>query len=246
MNTTVLRAALAATLATTALPALAQDAGDEGAWSFGGEVVAASDYVWRGVSQTMEDPALQLEAYVEHESGFYAGAFASNVDFGDPDDGIDYELETYVGWAGALGETTELDIFVSRVAYPGHNGADYDIDYTEAQAVLTFVEQYHVGVAYSPDIFNLGGKGWYYYAGAAFPLADTGLTLGLQAGHYDLDAAAGDSYSDWLLSLDRDFGPINAKLQYTDTSGYSELVAESVGDAGLADGRVALLLTWAF
>src|SRR5690606_35769118 len=139
MNTTVLRAALAATLATTALRALAQSAGAEGAWSFGGEVIAASDYVWRGVSQTMEDPALQLEAYVEHESGFYAGAFASNVDFGDPDDGIDYELETYVGWAGALGETTELDIFVSRVAYPGHNGADYDIDYTEAQAVLTFV-----------------------------------------------------------------------------------------------------------
>lgn len=239
-------AALAAVLAVSALPAWAQEDGDDAAWSFGGEVVAASDYVWRGISQTMEDPALQLEAYVEHESGFYAGGFASNVDFGDPDDGIDYELETYVGWAGALGETTELDVFVSRIAYPGHNGADYDINYTEAQAVLTFVEQYHVGVAYSPDIFNLGGKGWYYFAGAAFPLGGTGLTLGLQAGHYDLDDAAGDSYSDWLLSLDRDFGPINAKLQYTDTSGYSDLLAESVGDAALADGRVALVVTWAF
>src|SRR5690606_41609561 len=68
------------------------------------------------------------------------------------------------------------------------------------------------------------------------------LTLGLQAGHYDLDAAAGDSYSDWLVSLDRDFGPINARLQYTDTSSYSELVAESVGDSRLADGRVAVVL----
>ena len=246
MNKPVLRAALAAILATAALPALAQDAGDDAAWSFGGEVVAASDYVWRGVSQTMEDPALQLEGYVEHQSGFYAGAFVSSVDFGDPDDGIDYERELYVGWAGEIGAGTELDVFVSQVAYPGHNGADYDIDYTEVQAVLGFAEYYSVGVAYSPDIFNLGGKGWYYTAGAAFPLGDTGLSLGLQAGHYDLDDAAGDSYSDWLVSLDRDFGPINTKLQYTDTSGYSELVAESVGDASLADGRLALLLTWAF
>ncbi|NLW06331.1 MAG: hypothetical protein GX029_14105, partial [Pseudomonadaceae bacterium] len=92
MSSLPLRAALAAVLSAAALPALAQDAGAEPAWSFGGEVVAASDYVWRGVSQTMEDPALQLEAYVEHESGFYVGGFASNVDFGDPDDGIDYEL----------------------------------------------------------------------------------------------------------------------------------------------------------
>ncbi|MGY0652708.1 TorF family putative porin [Luteimonas sp. A537] len=239
-------AAALATLLATALPAYAQEVGDDAAWSFGGEVVAASDYVWRGVSQTMEDPALQLEAYVEHQSGFYVGAFASTVDFGDPEDGIDYERELYVGWSGELGEDTELDMSVSHVSYPGHNGPDYDIDYTEVQAVLGFAGYYNVGVAYSPDIFNLGGKGWYYTAGAAFPLGETGLTLGLQAGHYDLDDAAGDSYSDWLVSLERDFGPINAKLQYTDTSGYSELLAESVGDSRLADGRAALLLTWAF
>lgn len=247
-----LSAALAAVLAALALPGLAQaqeavEAGEEPAtWSFGGEVVAASDYVWRGVSQTMEDPALQVDLVVEHGSGFYAGAFASNVDFGDSEDGIGYEFNPYIGWAGELGAGTALDVFVSRVAYPGHNGADYDIDYTEIEATLTFVEQYHVGVAYSPDIFNLGAKGWYYYAGAEWALGDSGLNLAVQAGHYDLDAAAGDRYSDWQVSLDRDFGPINARLQYTDTSSYGEPLSETVGDASLADGRAALLLTWAF
>ncbi|MGY1457530.1 TorF family putative porin [Luteimonas sp. A534] len=233
-----------AALVSTALPAHAQEA--EAAWSFSGEVVAASDYVWRGVSQTQEDPALQIEAMVEHQSGFYVGAFASNVDFGDGEDGIDHEVNAYIGWAGELGGGTELDVFLSRVAYPGHNGSDYDIDYTEIEATLGIAEHYHVGVAYSPDIFNLDAKGWYYYAGAAFPLGDSGFTLGAQAGHYDLDDAAGDSYSDWLVSLDRDFGPINAKLQYSDTSSYGEILSDSVGDAGLADGRAALLLTWAF
>ena len=244
MNRLTLGAALAAVLSTTALPALAQEA--EPAWSFGGEPAAVSDYVWRGVSQTMEDPALQVELVAEHASGFYAGGFASNVDFGDPDDGIDYEVEAYVGWAGALGEATELDVYVSRIAYPGHNGADYDTDYTELQARLTFAETWYAGAAYSPDIFNLGGKGWYWYGGTALPLGDTGFTFNAQLGHYDLDDAAGDSYSDWLVGVDRDFGPVNASLQYTDTSGYSELVAESVGDARLADGRLALVLSWAF
>lgn len=245
MTSFPLRAALAVILSAAALPALAQGA-DDAAWSFGGEVVATSDYVWRGVSQTMEDPALQVEFFVEHQTGFYAGAFASTVDFGDSEDGIDYEFNPYIGWAGELGADMELDVFLSRVRYPGHNGADYDIDYTEIEATLSFAEYYSAGVAYSPDIFNLGGKGWYYYAGAAFPLGDSGFTLGAQAGHYDLDDAAGDSYSDWLVSLDRNFGPINAKLQYSDTSSYGELLSESVGDASLAEGRAALLLTWAF
>ncbi|MGY0559511.1 TorF family putative porin [Luteimonas sp. A277] len=239
-------AALTAAFAVAALPAHAQEAGGDTAWSFGGELVAASDYVWRGVSQTMEDPALQLDLMVEHASGFYVGAAGSNVDFGDPDDGMDYEVSAYLGWAGELGAGTELDVAISHVAYPGHNGADYDIDYTEIEANLAFADYYNVGVAYSPDIFNLGAKGWYYYAGADFPLGETGFTLGLQAGHYDLDDAAGDSYSDWLVGLDRDFGPINARLQYSDTSSYSELVAASVGDARLADGRVALVLSWGF
>lgn len=235
-----------ATLLAIALPASAQEAGDDPAWAVTGKVVAASDYVWRGVSQTTGDPALQLEAYLEHASGFYVGGMGSNVDYGDSEDGISHELNLYLGWAGELGESTELDVFLSRVAYPGHNGPDYDIDYTEVEAALTFAGQYRLGMAYSPDIFNLGGHGLYWYAGADLPLGESGFTLGAQAGHYDLDAAAGDSYSDWMLSLGRDFGPINASVQYTGTSGYSDLLAESVGDRSWASRRATLLLTWEF
>src|SRR5690606_5828951 len=61
MDRLIPRTALAASLLSfAALPAFSQDGGTDPAWEFGGELVAASDYVWRGVSQTMEDPALQL------------------------------------------------------------------------------------------------------------------------------------------------------------------------------------------
>ena len=214
------------------------------AWSAGGSVTAATDYVWRGVSQTDEDPALLLDLYAAHQSGWYVGASAANVDFGDPEDGMDYELSPYIGWAGELG-ATELDVFVSRVMYPGANDG-YDIDYTEIEATLGFADYYHVGVAYSPDIFNLGEPGWYYNAGAAWPMGGSGITLAVQAGHYDLRDAGGDSYNDWLVGLSREMGPFNVQLQYTDTSSYGEPLGDSVGDPALADGRTTLLVSWEF
>ncbi|MBK7205044.1 MAG: hypothetical protein IPH90_03160 [Thermomonas sp.] len=117
-----------------------------------------------------------------HASGFYAGAWASNVDFtaaGEDDDGIDIELDPYIGWSGALGENAELDVSLTYVSYPGHLDG-YDYAYTELEGVLTFADHFHVGLAYSPDIFNLGGHGIYGNAGVELPLGESGFDLKAQ------------------------------------------------------------------
>jgi uncharacterized protein (TIGR02001 family) len=234
------------------LPALAQDdppaapASADAPWSVRGSVSAMSDYVWRGVSQTQEDPAVQAEINLEHSSGFYVGLWASSIDFtgaGEEDDGIDYELDGYLGWAGELRPGLELDLVLTRAAYPGaRKGFDYD--YTELEGTLSFAEYYHVGLAYSPDIFGLGGKGYYWNAGGEWPLGDSGFGLKAQFGHYDLQDAAGDSYNDYLLGVTREFGPVKAELQYTDTSSYGSRLSEALDDATLADGKVTLLVGW--
>ena len=54
---------------------------------FSGNVALTTDYVWRGVSQTDEGPAVQGGFDYEHESGFSAGVWGSNVDF-DGDTGV--------------------------------------------------------------------------------------------------------------------------------------------------------------
>ena len=46
----------------------------------------ASDYTFNGVSQTGNDPALQASLDYAGNSGFYAGTWASNVDFGSGED----------------------------------------------------------------------------------------------------------------------------------------------------------------
>lgn len=233
----------AASLLPTA--ALAQDANAEPAWEFGGSIAGTSDYVWRGVSQTQGKPALQIDLNVTHASGFYVGAWASNVDFGDPDDGINVEFDPYIGWSGAVSENAELDVFLTHVSFPGHNPG-YDYSYTELEAKLSFANGLYVGAAYSPDIFNLGGPGYYTNVGVELPLGETGFDFTAQVGHYNLNRAAGDSYNDYLVGVARAFGPVQASLQYTNTSSYGEALSESLDDASQADGRVALTLTWEF
>lgn len=233
----------AASLLPTA--ALAQDANAEPAWEFGGSIAGTSDYVWRGVSQTQGKPALQIDLNVTHASGFYVGAWASNVDFGDPDDGINVEFDPYIGWSGAVSENAELDVFLTHVSFPGHNPG-YDYSYTELEAKLSFANGLYVGAAYSPDIFNLGGPGYYTNVGVELPLGETGFDFTAQVGHYNLNRAAGDSYNDYLVGVARAFGPVQASLQYTNTSSYGEALSESLDDASQADGRVALTLTSEF
>ena len=76
---------------------------------YSASLTLTSDYVWRGVSQTLGDPAVQGSFDYEHNSGLYAGVWASNVDFFDPsapgasvadDDNADLELDLWLGYAG--------------------------------------------------------------------------------------------------------------------------------------------------
>ena len=104
MKTKVSRAGVA----LVALLATAGTAVAEGEWS--GNVAITSDYVWRGISQTDEDPAIQ--GGFDYANGmFYAGTWASNVDFGDDSD-TNIEVDFYGGLAGALESGVTWDVGV--------------------------------------------------------------------------------------------------------------------------------------
>ena len=68
---------------------------------FSGTVAATTDYNWRGITQTAQDPALQGSLDFSTEMGLHGGAWASNVDFGGGDPNV--EIDLYAGWGG--GET---------------------------------------------------------------------------------------------------------------------------------------------
>ena len=76
---------LALLLATCTLPAFADVSGYLG---------YTSDYMWRGVSQTMGKGAMQGNLMIE-KNGLYGGVWASQVDFGDE---ATYEMDFYAGY----------------------------------------------------------------------------------------------------------------------------------------------------
>lgn len=77
MNKTLLSAALAATCILPQL-ALAQSA-PASPHTLTGNLGFVTDYRFRGISQTFEQPAIQGGIDYSHASGFYAGTWASNV-----------------------------------------------------------------------------------------------------------------------------------------------------------------------
>lgn len=218
-----------------ALPAAAED---EGIWWFGGSLAATSDYVYRGVSQTDEGPALQASLDFGHESGLYAGIWASNVDFDEPD-GIDLELNFYVGWTWEFADESELDLQLVRYQYPGANPG-YGINYNELILAYSFLDHYTVTAAYANDWLNSDERALYYHLGAEIPLGVGELNLKLGAGFNDVSRLAGSDYWDFQVGINRDWGMFNVDLSYFNTSGFDADVQDVLGPRAWADGRVVL------
>ena len=110
-------------------------------------ITGISDYDFRGVSQSGDDPALQVDANVSGETGWYVGLWGSNVDFDNCCD-EDFELDWYAGFTA--GETVEWDFGVVYYSYPG---ASDDLNYTEVFLGGTY--------AGADDKWDFGIKQWY-------------------------------------------------------------------------------------
>src|SRR5262245_32928497 len=90
-----------------------------------------NDYDFRGFSQSAKDPAIQASLDYAHDSGWYIGAWASNVDFGtsDPDIEVDY----YTGFTfGDAAEGVGFDLGLVYYTYPSESDANYLEAYASA------------------------------------------------------------------------------------------------------------------
>ena len=145
-----------------------------------------SDYRYRGISQTAGDWALQGSFDIAFENGFYAGAWASNVDF---EDDADIEIDYYAGYTWELSEDSGLDLMLNYYSYPGYSE---DGDYLEIIPSLYFGD-FTLLYAYAPDYFNTGDDAHYLSADYSLGLAES---LGVFEG-VALDAHAGWSFGDY-------------------------------------------------
>lgn len=96
-------------LAAFATPALAQDRGiGVGPIAVSGSVDLVSDYRFRGLSESGGDVAIQPSVTISHDSGFYIGAWGSNIE--DTPTYGEIEANIYGGYATEIASGTEVDV----------------------------------------------------------------------------------------------------------------------------------------
>jgi len=184
MNPRLIRLSLGAlALAASAAPAAAQE--------FSFNVGAASDYVFRGVSQTDNNAQVFAGADVSMGS-WYAGVWASNVDFND---GTDGEFDVYGGYTTTVG-IASLDFGVLYYAYIDPP-AGPSPNYFELQAKANVpVGPATVGgqLYFTPDYYGSGSDAWYYEVNGSYSPNDA-LTFSAALGREEI--SDGGSYTTW-------------------------------------------------
>jgi uncharacterized protein (TIGR02001 family) len=198
--------ALAAGLTALAAPASAADP------EFSANIGVVSDYVFRGFSQTNENPALQGGVDMTYGS-FYAGVWGSNVDFGD-DTGA--EVDIYGGYrTEAAGYA--LDFGVIGYLYPKEPD-DADYNYVEFKAAASrAVGPATVGAAvyYSPDFFGADEAATYVELNGAFSPMEK-VTISGAVGEQFLDVS--DDYATWNIGAIYAFDDsVGLDVRYHDT-----------------------------
>ncbi len=206
-------------------------AAEESPHSLSANVGMTSDYVFRGVSQTGGDPAIQGGLDYSHSSGFYLGTWGSNVgwieDFQHYASG-NVEIDVYGGYRGGVGDDISYDVGAIQYLYPGTKAGATTGDTTELYASVGwkwFTAKYSYYV--SDEVFgfaNADGSD-YLDISASLPIGETGLTAGAHWGTFSFDNNKGQDYDDWKVSLAYDMGKLSKVMSdvtvgvaYTDTN----------------------------
>lgn len=202
--------------AATAAPAFAQDV------TISGNVALATDYAFRGVSQTDESPAIQggFDATFG-SSGFYAGTWASNINFGTG--GANMELDVYGGYKFAVGGVN-VDVGVIGYLYPGASDDAAELDYWEGyiKPSVALSKEFTLGAAiyYSPEFTGDSGDGVYYEVNGAYTVSPE-LSFSGAVGHQTVDTAgffAGeDEYTTYNIGGTYTAGGLGFDLRYVGT-----------------------------
>ena len=132
--------AIAATFAATA--ASAEDAAADAPYAVTGNVAVVSDYMFRGLTQTWGDPAIQGGADLTMKNGFAAGFWASSIsDKSYP--GASLELDVYANYGTQINDDWSWRAGLYSYLYPNGNLDEAGLpsrsfNTVEANASLTY------------------------------------------------------------------------------------------------------------
>lgn len=195
-----------------------------------------TDYRYRGISQTRLKPALQGGVdYTHNPSGFYAGAWASNIKWiKDANGDGNLEIDLYGGKKGEVVKDVSYDVGLLTYVYPS-NSLKPSANTTEVYGQLGYGPAY---AKYSYSLTNLFGfvdskRSGYLDVGANIDMTG-GYTLNVHVGHQSVRNNSASSYTDYKLGVTKDFGVATVALAFyrADTNVYVGRDGKNLGKTG--------------
>jgi uncharacterized protein (TIGR02001 family) len=202
----------------------------------------ATDYIWRGQSQTDGSPAIQGSLDVAHSSGVYAGIWASNIDsnvaFPGNSGGADIEVDYYVGYGGSITDDISYDINVTKYAYD-------DASVWNSADIIPSISAYGATLGYKWNFDADSGKhSTYTWLSYEYELP---YEIGISASWGVTDAkAGGDDYNDWSIGVSKTFVGLGWGLTYTDTDITDGDCEVTYGDSDNCDSNLTLSVSKSF
>lgn len=174
-----------------------------------GSLTLASDYIFRGLTQTNEKPALQGGLEYDDPSGIYAGFWGSNInwlsDYSTSEAPVSssLELDFYVGYRGKFTEDWGYDVGLYTYYYPG----DYPSGFTSANTTEIYgaLSYKFLSLKYSHTLTNAFGfsdtkNSGYLDLSANYEFVPSWL-VNAHVGHQRIDGIGVASYTDWKLGV---------------------------------------------
>lgn len=207
-----------------------------------GSITITSDYLFRGITQTNQEPALQGGIEYAHESGFYVGTWGSSISWvADSDPGVSsqVEIDLYLGYAGEFGDSgVGYDVGATYYWYPG----DYPPGFDDPDTVEAYfgVSYGIFSATYSYAVTDLFGIPDSDGSGNLDLAADwefaPGWTLNGAIGRQWVSGYDDDDYTHWSAGVTRAFdNGFEITGAYTDHN-----------VAGVPDGTFTLAVTKSF
>ena len=210
--------------------------------TFTGNMTVASDYRFRGLSQTFKEPTIQGGFDYAHSSGFYVGNWNSNVDTSAINNG-NIEMDFYGGYKFAITPDLTGDVGVLHYYYPGAaTAAGKSINTTEVYVGATykwFSAKYSHSTSDFFGVDNSKGSG-YLDLGAAFEVAEK-TVLSLHVGRQEVAHNKASNYTDYKIGVARDFGFATVGLALISTNAKDDLPLTKNGKTKKTGDSTAVL-----
>jgi len=206
--------------------------------AFAGSLTAnasvTNNYIWRGLTQTMNEVAVQGGLDYATDEGVYVGTWISNVEYA-PGDDFSYEHDLYIGYAG---EANGISYDIGYLYYNYDSAAEFDFGEIYGSigvggfTLSAFLFAHTEADETSPDHDFDFGNAYYLAADYGFEVRP-GVEMGLHVGYHDGDFneafnGVPEGYLDYNVSLAKDGFSLMVTKTDLDNAGSDGLDNDSV------------------